>query len=55
MALRHEIDDAIEEWRDQCLDAGLDYSTFLILYNPDLVKDLARHITVKLREKGHVN
>lgn len=42
------IQAVIEEWRDQCIVAGLDASELLVLYNPDMVKDLSREIYSRL-------
>jgi hypothetical protein len=38
------IQAVIEEWRDQCIAAGFDFDELLVLYNPDMTKDLAREI-----------
>lgn len=45
------IGDAIEEWRDECFDAGIDYADYAVLYNDDMIKDLARHIMTRIRQK----
>lgn len=48
---RYMIGDAIEEWRDECFDAGIDYADYAVLYNDDMIKDLARHIMTRIRQK----
>lgn len=50
MSYRYTIETAIEEWRDQCVEAGIDAATYTILYDPNMIKDLSRHIMVRLRE-----
>lgn len=44
------VRDALEEWRDNCVDQGMDPFKFTILYDPNMAKDLARHIVMRLRE-----
>jgi len=45
--LRYVIDDAISDWRDRNMDAeGLS-----ALWDPDVVKALARHIRDKIAEE----
>lgn len=44
---RHLIENAIEEWREQY---GVDFGDAPVLYEPEAVKDLARHLLMRVRE-----
>jgi hypothetical protein len=50
MVDRYQIEAALEEWRDQCVAAGIDEADYLVLFSPELTKDLARHIMMRVRE-----
>lgn len=52
MVNRHDIEDAMEEWRDDCIKAGIDPGHLIVLYDDNLLKDFARHILVRIRESG---
>jgi hypothetical protein len=50
MINRPVIQDAIESWRDECVEAGIDSGLLTIFYDENLMKDFARYIMVKIRE-----
>lgn len=49
---RYDIEEVIEEWRDCCIMAGIDWGGMTVLFDPNLLKDLAREILVKVRESS---
>jgi hypothetical protein len=49
MINRLVIQDAIEKWRDDCLEAGIDSVYVTALFDDNLVKDLARDILTVVR------
>ena len=52
MLNRYDVQRVIEEWRDDAVREGADHGYLAVLFDEEMLKDLARHLIWKIRENA---
>lgn len=52
MINRYQVEEWIEEWRDDAARAGIASSDMVVLFDPETVRDLADRIMTRIRENA---